>query len=206
MQQQDPSGLATPDNAPGPRSWMGFRTQLGTDAWIALALTFFGWFGLDTLRVEWGPWSQGIHFYDMADVIALPARLFNGLEANRGIRTVVFMLLCTTALLAPWALSLRRNRFAWLGWFAPLALVVCVALLLKARTSGDLLQEGGLVDTLGNDVRHLANHLFRSASAGVARKVKVSAGGYLALASSAYLAWCGIQHARNARALAREIV
>jgi hypothetical protein len=106
--------------------------------------------------------------------------------------------------MAPWVLSARGARRAWLGWLAPLALMVCVALIMKTRTSGDLFQESGFVDTLGNDVRHLANHMFRGANAAVAQKVSVAAGGYLALLSSLYLAWCGIQLGRKSSEIGRE--
>ena len=51
----------------------------GVGPWIALILTGVSWFVLDTLRVEWGLIRQGVHFYDMADVIAHPGRVFNGL-------------------------------------------------------------------------------------------------------------------------------
>jgi threonine/homoserine/homoserine lactone efflux protein len=53
-------------------------------------------------------------------------------------------------------------------------------------------------------VRHFANHLLRGASAAIAQKVRVGVGGYLALAGSAYLAWCGIQRMRNGPELDRE--
>jgi hypothetical protein len=205
MQEQPSSVLGTTPASAWPGRWVSSATQLGPGAWIALALTFFGWFALDTLRVEWGPFRHGVHFYDMADVIAHPARLFNGLEANRGgLTTGLFMVLCAAALLAPWALSLRPHRLAWLGWFAPLALVVGVALVLRTRTSGELFQESGLVDTVGKDVRHLANHVFRGASAAVAQKITPAAGGYLALLSSAYLAWCGIQRGRKSMTVDRQ--
>lgn len=202
MQEQTPSDLATPADTSGPGGWVASATRLGTGPWVALMLTCLGWFAFDTLRVVWGPISHGVHFYDMADVIGHPARLFSGLEANRGgITTVLFILLCVAALMAPWALSVRRDRLARLGWFAPLALMVCVALILKTRTSGDLFAESGFVDTLGNDVRHFANHVFRGANAAVAQKVTLAAGGYLALLSSFYLAWCGVQRMRKSASL-----
>jgi hypothetical protein len=82
--------------------------------------------------------------------------------------------------------------------------MVCVALMLKLRTSGDPFQESAWVDTLGNDARHFANHVFRGASAAVAQKVSVASGGYLAFLSSTYLAWCGVTRIRRNRALRGE--
>lgn len=205
MQEQARSGLATTSDSSWAVRWVSSVTRLRAEAWLALAITSFGWFALDTLRVEWGPLRQGVHFFDLADVIGHPQRLFYSLEANHvGTTTVLFSLLCLATLLAPWALSVRRSRLAWLGYLAPLALMVCVALILTTRTPGDLFQESGLSDTVGNDVRHLANHLFRGATAAVAQKVTLAAGGYLALISSAYLAWCGIQLARKDPVLDRE--
>jgi hypothetical protein len=188
------SDLATTTDTSGPRDWTAAATRLGAGSWIALTLTALGWFAFNTLRVEWGPIRHGVHFYEMAEVIAQPARLFNGLDVNRGgITTALFIVLCVAALMAPWLLSARRPRLAWLGWFAPLALMICVALVLKVRTSGDLFQETGWVDTLGHDVRHLANHVFRGAGAAAAQRVSLGAGGYLALLSSFCLAWLGVQ-------------
>ncbi len=205
MQRQTSSELPARSGTSSPGRWVSSVSQLGTGTWIALLLTCFSWFALDTLRVQWGPLKQDVHFYDMADVIGHPARLFTGLDANRGgPTTALFILLCVAALLAPVALHACRHRLAWLGWFAPLAMMVCVALLLWARTSGDLFRESAGGDTLGNDVRHFANHLFRGASAAIAQQVRGGVGGYLALASSTYLAWCAIVRLRNRPALDRE--
>ena len=206
MQEQASSDPVAPEGITRAGGWLSSVTaRLETRPWIALILTCIAWFALDTLRVEWGPVSHGVRFYDMADVIGHPARLFSGLEGHRGeVPTVPFTLLCIAALIAPAALSMRGERLAWLGYCAPLILIVCVALLLKARTSGGLFQESGFIDTLGNDVRHLANHVFRGASATVAQTVTVGSGGYLALFSSCYLAWCGLRRIRNRIASHRE--
>lgn len=205
MQDPASSEPAATEGISRPRWLSSVPARLEAGAWIALTLTCIAWFALDTLRVEWGPVSHGVRFYDMADVIGHPARLFNGLEAHRGeIPTVLFTLLCIAALIAPAALSALRNRFVWLGYCAPLLLMFGVALILKTRTSGELFQESGFGDTLGNDVRHLANHVFRGASATVAQTVTVGSGGYLAMFSSCYLAWCAVQRIRKRTAPQRE--
>jgi hypothetical protein len=196
MQEQTSSESAA---APLARwGWVASATGLGVGPWIALALTGIGWFALDTLQVKWGLISQGVRFVDMESVIAHPARLFSGLAGDRnGIAAALFTSLAIAALISPVALSARRSRFAWLGCCAPLVLMLCVALILKLRTSGDLFRENGWVDTLGNDARHFANHVFRGASAAVAQKISVASGGYLALLSSAYLAGYGITRIRK---------
>jgi hypothetical protein len=169
------------------------------DAWAAIALIVVGWFVLDTVQVAW-PMKHGIAFYDIAVIIKTPMRLFTGVSGARGVSSVLFTLICLATLLATLTPYIWRNRFAWLACIAPLALIVLCALLLYVRTPPDLFPTQGGGDTLGNDVRHLANHLFHRATAGVARKVTVGAGVYLALIGSVYLAVRGIRRYRSWRA------
>jgi hypothetical protein len=162
--------------------------KVGGATWAAVGMTFAGWFLLDTLRVVWGPIDHRIAFYDVAAVIGSPVRLFTGLEGNRPLTTALFMLLCGTTLFAPLSPYLSRHRFARLAGIAPLALMVGCAVLLYARTSGDVFAARGIGDTIGNDLRHLASHLIGNASARASSHVTLASGGYLALLSSLYLA------------------
>jgi hypothetical protein len=205
MQNEMPSAPL----APAPPSWRATladaATQIGASGWIAIVLTFLGWFVLDTLRVEWGPLRQSVHFYEIASVIKSPARFFAGSESSFSTATVVFTLGCVLALLAPLTPYIWRNRLAWIGWMLPFALILVVGGWLYFKTSGDLFREYGVTDTIGNDIRHLANHLVHRAGAGVARKVTFGAGGYLALMSSAFLTLRGIRGFREPLPVARGI-
>lgn len=177
--------------------------RIGTDAWGAIVLIVLGWFFFDTLRVEWGLLRQGIHFYELMSVMRSPARFFLNSEGSHGTATVPFTLVCMVALLAPLTPYLWRHRLAWLTLLAPLALIFVVAAWLYFSASGDALRESGLGDTIGNDFRHLANHLLRNASATVARKVTFGVGGYVALAGSGYLAFCGLRAFRRSSSFER---
>jgi hypothetical protein len=173
--------------------------------WAAVSLTFTGWFLLDTLSVDWGPVRHRIHFYEVAAVIGSPIRLFTGLEGGHGLGMALFMLLCGVTLLAPATPYLWRHRFAWLAGMAPFMLMVTCALLLQARTSGDVFAaHGNISDTIGNDVRHLASHLIRNASASASSHVTLASGGYLALLSSLYLSARAISAFRNHASCSRE--
>src|SRR3569833_3731765 len=78
------------------------RALGGTNAvsWLAVGLTFAGWFLFDTLHVAWGPLERSVPFYDLAVVIDSPVRLFAGVEGHRGVATVVMLALCLATLLA----------------------------------------------------------------------------------------------------------
>jgi hypothetical protein len=190
--------------APAKREWhsrvMQAVKNLDGASWLAVALTFTGWFLLDTLRVEWGPIERRIPFYDVAVLAGSPMQIVTGLEGRIGVGTVLFSLLCCVTLLGPLAAHLWRNRFVSLAGAAPLALILGCAFLLYARTSGDFfVGRGGPVDTIANDLRHLANHVVHNAGAAVSHHVTFVAGGYLALFASLYLAARAVRGFRTHR-------
>jgi len=174
--------------------------RLGVLTWLAMSLTFAGWFLLDTLRVVWGPIDRRVPFYDLAAVVESPVRLFTGIDGHRGFTTILFIVLCCLTLLTPFLPHLWRNRFAWLTWLAPLALMLVAAYLLHSRTSDEITPGPmGLADTIANDVRHIAKHVFHSARESVARKVTFASGGYLAAIGALYLAARGVYGFRSFR-------
>lgn len=189
MQQKDTSSLPASSALPPWRAALASAiSRVDFDIWIALALIFVGWFVLETLQVVWGPMKHSVHFYDLGTIIKNPTLLFTGVEGERGTNTVIFTLLCFAALIALLTPYFWRARFSWFALFAPLVLIAVCALLLYARAPGDILPEQSGGDTIANDLRHFANHLFHRAAAGMARKVTLGAGGYLALIGSVYLA------------------
>jgi hypothetical protein len=177
----------------------GALKRVEFDAWAGIALIVVGWFVLDTVQVTF-PMKHGIPFYDIAVIIGAPSRIFTGVSGERGMATVLFTLLCLATLLLTLTPYVWRSPHAWLTSVAPLALIVFCALLVYARTPPDLFSTHGGGDTLGNDLRHFANHLFHRATAGMARKVTLGAGAYLAVIGSVYLAVRGVRRYRRWRA------
>jgi hypothetical protein len=95
-------------------------------------------------------------------------------------------------LFAPLAPHLRRNRAAWIGYLAPLALIVVCGLLLYSKTSGEILATPADAGGLKGSVMSFANKILQRGSDLVSRHVAVGAGGYVALLGSLVLAYCGV--------------
>lgn len=166
--------------------------------WLALVCVLSGWFLLDTLHVSAGPIDHGVRFYQLAAIISRPVRLFTGVDHGYGFGTALFGLVCVAALLAPLAPLYARDRRAWLGHFAPLALLLACALLLYARTSGEFWATSNEPEAISNDLIRFANDLIHRGGDIAARRVAIGAGGYLAFVGSAVLALRGILHYRKA--------
>ena len=127
MQEQTSSGLATTRTPPGAGRWVSSATQIGGgrhgSRWHSpasagslsiLCESSGGPSGMVSIFTTW-PMSSGTpHGCSTASrLIAAASRL------------CCSFCFASHALMAPWALSLDRHRLAWLGWFAPLALMVC---------------------------------------------------------------------------------
>ena len=172
----------------------------GTNAvsWLAVGLTFAGWFLFDTLHVAWGPLERSVPFYDLAVVIDSPVRLFTGVEGHRGVATVALISLCLATLLAASLAQFRRGRRAWIALGAPAALLLVVALTLYMRVSDDpLIARLSAPDTIGNDIRHIGNHLLQHLRASAARRVSLAPGAYLATIGSLLLLARGVRGRRG---------
>ena len=163
-------------------------------SWVAICLTFGGWFVLDTLHVAWGPLERGVRFYDLAVVIGSPVRLFTGIDGHRGASVVVLIALCFASLLSALLPHVWHNRRAWIALGAPSALMLIVALLLYWRISDDaLIANLGAPDTIGHDIRHLTDHVLRHLRANAARGVILAPGAYLASIGSLLLLARGVR-------------
>lgn len=163
-------------------------------SWVAIGLTFAGWFLLDTLHVAWGPVERSVPFYDLAVVVNAPVRLFTGVEGHRGASTVILAVLCLATLLACSLPYFWRSRHAWIVLGAPAALMLVVALLLYLRVSDDVfVARLGAPDTIGNDIRHLTTHVLHHLRANAARRVSLAPGAYLAALGSLLLLARGVK-------------
>ena len=158
---------------------------------FAIICVFFAWFFIDTLVVSVGSMKHGVRFFDAA-VIADPTRMFFSIDTSFGV--LLFGVLCCLCLIAPLAPHLWRNRVAWIGYLAPLALIVVCGLLLYSKTSGEILAAPSDAGGLRGSVMSLANKILQRGSDLVSRHVAVGAGGYVALFGSLVL---GIQGFRR---------
>jgi hypothetical protein len=106
---------------------------------------------------------------------------------------ILFTILCLACVLAPLAPHLWRTRVAWLGYLAPLVLMVACGLLLYSKTSGEILATPADANSLTGSVMSFANKILQRGSDLVSRHVAVGAGGYVAMLGSLVLAYFGSQ-------------
>jgi hypothetical protein len=168
--------------------------QLETAAKFALLCIFLGWFMTDALVVTLGSLHHGVRFFDVSAVIADPTRLFFGIRAPY--QRIFFSLLCILCLGAPALPYLRRERVAWLGYLAPLILMLICAALLYSRASNEFFGTSNEASAVGGDLMRFANKFAHQGSSSVARHISIGVGGYLAFVASVVLALRGLRHYR----------
>jgi hypothetical protein len=186
-----------------PAAWPAFifrlvraAAELDVPSKFALLCIFFGWFLIDTLVVTLGSLQHGVRFFDLSAVIADPTRLF--FSTRGATHRILFGLVCILCLFAPLLAHLRRERANWLGYLAPLLLMVICGVLLYFRTSGELFAAPNDAGRAGSSLIRFANDLVHHGSGLVARHVAVGVGGYLALIASMLLAQRGVRRYRDA--------
>jgi hypothetical protein len=169
--------------------------QMDLSSKIAIPCVFFGWFLADTLVVTLGSLQHGVRFFDMSAVIADPSRMFFGSPGS--LHRMLFIPLCVICLFAPLLPHVHRIRLLWLGYAAPLALMVTCGALLFSRTSGEFIAAPSNAGRVGGNLIQFANDLVHRGGDLVARHVSIGVGGYLALAASIVLALQGVRHLRR---------
>ena len=174
---------------------MDANRRLDAAAIVALVSIFFGWFLIDTLAVTLGSLRHGVRFYELADVIADPSRMFFGTQATA--RTYLFGALCLLCLLLPCTVCLRGARWLWFAHGAPLLLMLICALVLYWRNSGEFFVAPGDPSGMSANLARLANSLAHRGSGIVAKHVAVSSGGYAAFLGGVVLAWSGVRGFRR---------
>jgi hypothetical protein len=163
---------------------------------LAIVCVLFGWFFMNTLVVTLGSLQHGVRFFDMSAVIADPSRLF--FDVDTPFHRICFCLICLLCLLAPLAPHLANKRPAWIGYLAPLALILVCGALLYSRSSGDFITAPADTKSVSGNFIRFANDLVHHGSDLVARHISVGAGGYLALIGSLVLAVQGVRGLRHA--------
>jgi hypothetical protein len=169
--------------------------QLETASKFALLCIFLGWFMIDTLVVTLGSLQHGVRFFDISAVIADPTRLFFGIQAP--FHRILFGLVCIVCLAAPALPYLRRERAAWLGYLAPLILMLICGVLLYSRTSSEFFGTPSDASGVGSDLIRFANKFARQGTGLVSRHISIGMGGYLAFVASLVLALRGMRHYRH---------
>ena len=134
--------------------------------------------------------------FDISAVIADPSRMFFGLQGF--LHRMFFIPVCLVCLSAPLLPHVRRVRMLWLGYAAPLALMVTCGVLLFSRTSRDFIAAPSNAGRVGGNLIQFANDLVHRGGDLVARHVSIGVGGYLALAASMVLALQGVRRLRRA--------
>jgi hypothetical protein len=156
--------------------------------WLSLAAVLVGWFPCDTLTTTVGALQLHFHFFDLASVIARPARIVAGV--NRGdALTIPFGLLCTAALAATLAAAFSTHRIARLGPCAPLALMLVTGVALYLVTSGDTFTTAPDAGRVTAALTHFGNLLVNRASNVVASRISVGLGVWLSVPGALYLAF-----------------
>ena len=173
--------------------------QLGFVSVLAMFGLAVGWFFTNTLVTTMGPLEHDVHFFNFADAIVNPMRLFIGGDLTVG--TVVFTLICVACLLAPLAPHWNGNRALWPAYLAPFLLMLIVGLILYVHASQDLFPTPDHADAGSRDLVRLANDLVNKGGELVARHVSVGLGGYLAALGSLALAFRGVRLVRPSPAL-----
>lgn len=169
--------------------------RLDRSSKLAMMSVVVGWFVMNTLDVTLGLLHHGVRFFDIGAVIGDPMRLFFGVDTL--LPRIGFGLVCLVCVGAPLASEMVEKKWAWLGYLAPLALILGSGALLYARTSGPLLRPPEDATSLNGSLIHLANDLVQHGSVFVSRRISLGGGVYLALIGSAVLAARGIRRFRR---------
>lgn len=165
---------------------------------LALVCIFFGWFLLSTVVVSLGALQHSVRFFDLGAVIADPARLFYGVDSVS--KRIAFGAVCFAALCAPFWPSVDGRRQAWLGYMAPLLLMLVCGVVLYVKTSGEMFADPARADSVAHTVIRFANVMARHGGSLVARHITVGAGAYLSLLGSVFLSVRGARGYAGQRA------
>jgi hypothetical protein len=100
-------------------------------------------------------------------------------------------------LAAPILPHLRAGRARWLGYLAPLVLMIICGALLFWRTSGQFVAAPNDAREIAGSVVQFANDLVHSSGV-ITRHVSIAVGGYLGAIASLVLALRGMRRFRHA--------
>jgi hypothetical protein len=187
-------------NEPAPTGAPGAPAPQRRPDWpllIAIAGLVLGWFVLDAVAIRVGHFITSARFYELAALIAHPARLVTGVKDDDLPLTLPFGALCIAAIAAVlWA---RRSTapHARVGFFAPLALMVACAAILYDQAAKDTFVAGPDAGEVGQALANLGNAIVRRTGAVLTEHIAVGAGAWVAAIAAAYLAYAGVRGPRR---------
>jgi hypothetical protein len=165
--------------------WLG--GELPWPFWACLAAVFVGWFPCDSLTTSVGALRLHFHFFDLASLIARPARLLTGIHRGDAL-TIPFGVLCLAAIAATLAPRFVRHPIARFGPCVPLGLMLLCGVLLYSVTSGDTFTAASGASNVANALARFGNTLVGQASTVAARHIGIGLGVWLSLPAAVYLA------------------
>jgi hypothetical protein len=168
-------------------------------ALAALGAIAVAWFLMATLVVNFGPWRQSIHFYDVWAVIQDPGGRLSGVNRSQALVTLGFGILCAAAVFAPAISIIYKRRDAGWAYLVPFVLMSVSGLTLYTKTSGSYFPTDSDSHSLRAFVAHIANSAANHASDTVASHISIGAGAYVGLLCSLFLALRGLTALRAAR-------
>lgn len=165
----------------------------------AVGAVAVGWFLMATLVVNFGPWQQSIHFYDVWTVIQDPGGRLSGVNRSHALATLAFGILCAAAVFAPAISIIYKRKDAGFTYLIPFVLMTVSGLALYVKTSNSYVPSDSATHSLSAFVAHIAQSAASRASDSVASHISIGAGAYVAMLCSCFLAVRGLRVVRAAR-------
>jgi len=166
---------------------------------VAVALLAVAWFFMSSLRTDLGAAQLQFHFYNVLTLMRAPGSITTGPFGDAATRDAwLFGTFCFLALVAALAPVFSERKAAWLGCLAPFALMALSGAILYHGFSQPLVADNGLLGETGARLSHLANGLADKVGALITRRIHVGLGGYVAVATSVFLAIQGLLGYRRA--------
>ena len=168
--------------------------KVGAPTLIAMALLAVGWIFLATLSIRVSSaYSSSMTFYDVLKLANAGGNL-DALGSMSYGSTGIYGFLMWTALLAPLATHFHPNKFATLGYCAPLAFMLFVGLSLYFSIRGRVaeaqqLTQGMFGSQMGKMMESMASEMFTA----TLKAFSLGLGLYLSAAVAVYLAFVGVK-------------
>jgi hypothetical protein len=157
-------------------------------ALVCLALIALGWFAMNTLVVNFGPFTHITQFYEMGVVVTHPVALFVGVGDSHALTLTCFTLLALATLFTVMTTTVApvRRSAHLLGWLPLALMLVCFAMLYFGGPSPQI--DAAAPDSSVHDyLVRMAGHLTQHVQNTLVTHISLGAGGGLALLASALL-------------------
>lgn len=173
---------------------------------LAAACVACSWFLMSSLNTDLGFMRLQFRFYNVLTLMRAPGRIVTGADGDGStLDALWFGTLCALVNLVALAPMVSRRRIAWLGCVAPFALMALSGAILYHGLSRDLIADSGALGDTGSQFLHFANSLVTKIGTAMTRRIHVGAGGYLALAATAFLAVKGLLGYQKAARVPQQI-